>query len=193
MLFQSINKIKRSSIITSLLLIALGVVMIICPGSYTMSLISGMGYAGMILAAVMVLEYLDSKKAFMNGVLLFFALAIGLLGLAVVVFRDSVLQILGWTFGILLILQGVELGEAHRSADYKTELQELVQRRADQHIAYELIGESGPDHMKRFQASVSCDGNEIGTGEGKTKKEAEQMAARAALDALNANAPGTEK
>ena len=45
MLFQSINKIKRSSIITSLLLIALGVVMIICPGSYTMSLISGMGYA----------------------------------------------------------------------------------------------------------------------------------------------------
>ena len=67
MLFQSINKIKRSSIITSLLLIALGVVMIICPGSYTMSLISGMGYAGMILAAVMVLEYLDSKKAFMNG------------------------------------------------------------------------------------------------------------------------------
>lgn len=98
MLFQSINKIKRSSIITSLLLIALGVVMIICPGSYTMSLISGMGYAGMILAAVMVLEYLDSKKAFMNGVLLFFALAIGLLGLAVVVFRDSVLQILGWTF-----------------------------------------------------------------------------------------------
>ena len=109
MLFQSINKIKRSSIITSLLLIALGVVMIICPGSYTMSLISGMGYAGMILAAVMVLEYLDSKKAFMNGVLLFFALAIGLLGLPVVVFRDSVLQILGWTFGILLILQGVEL------------------------------------------------------------------------------------
>ncbi len=109
MLFQSINKIKRSSILTSLALIALGVVMVICPGSYTMSLISGMGYAAMILAVVMGLEYLDSKKAFMNGVLLFCAFVIGLLGLAIVVFKDSVLQILGWTFGILLILQGIEL------------------------------------------------------------------------------------
>ena len=109
MLFQSINKIKRSSIIISLLLVALGVVMMICPGNYTDSLIAAMGYASMILAAVMCLEYLDSKKTFVNGVLLFLALVIGLLGMAVVVFKDSVLQILGWTFGIFLILQGVEL------------------------------------------------------------------------------------
>jgi len=109
MLFQSINQIKRSSIITSLTLIALGLVMIICPGRYTQSLISALGYCGMILGIVMGLEYLDSKKTFINGVLLFCALAVGLLGLAVVVFPDSVLQILGWTFGILLILQGAEL------------------------------------------------------------------------------------
>ena len=43
------------------------------------------------------------------------------------------------------ILKGAELGEQHRSADYKTQLQELVQKKADQHIRYELSGESGPD------------------------------------------------
>ena len=58
MLFQSINKIKRSSIIISMVLIALGIVMMICPGGYTMSLISGLGYASMVLALVMMLEYL---------------------------------------------------------------------------------------------------------------------------------------
>lgn len=109
MLFQSINKIKRSSIIISMVLIALGIVMMICPGGYTMPLISGLGYASMVLALVMMLEYLDSKKTVVNGLLLFVALVVGLLGLSVVVFKDYVLQILGWTFGILLILQGIEL------------------------------------------------------------------------------------
>ena len=109
MLFQSINKIKRSSIIMSMTLIALGIVMIICPGNYTMSLISALGYASVVLAIVMALEYLDSKKTIVNGILLIAAMALGLLGVAVVVFKDSVLQILGWTFGILLILQGIEL------------------------------------------------------------------------------------
>ena len=47
-----------------------------------------------------------------------------------------------------------------------------------------LDGESGPDHMKRFTASVLCDDQVLGTGEGRTKKEAEQMAARAALIAM---------
>ncbi len=109
MLFQSINKIKRSTIIMSMTLIALGIVMVICPGRYTDSLIAGLGYASMILAIVMTLEYLNSKKTFVNGLLLFLAMVIGLLGLAIVVFTDSVIQILGWTFGILLVLQGIEL------------------------------------------------------------------------------------
>ncbi len=65
--------------------------------------------------------------------------------------------------------------------DWKTELQETIQQKPGRALSYQMIGESGPDHMKRFQASVKCDGIEIGTGEGKTKKEAEQMAARAAL------------
>ena len=82
------------------------------------------------------------------------------------------------------ILQGAEIGESHRSADYKTELQELVQRKANRHIAYELIGESGPDHNKLFSFRVTVNGESVGEGSGRTKKEAEQMAACEALRKL---------
>lgn len=84
------------------------------------------------------------------------------------------------------ILSKLEEAGASLMRDWKTELQELIQQTPGHTLNYQMVGESGPDHMKRFQASVSCDGSEIGMGEGRTKKEAEQMAARAALDALNA-------
>ncbi len=82
------------------------------------------------------------------------------------------------------ILKGAELGEQHRSADYKTQLQELVQKKADQHIRYELSGESGPDHNKVFSFKVYINDEPAGEGSGRTKKEAEQMAACRALEAL---------
>ena len=84
------------------------------------------------------------------------------------------------------VLKDAEISEEHRSQDYKTVLQELVQRKADQHIAYELIGESGPDHNKRFTFRVSVNGVSAGEGTGRTKKEAEQMAAKQALETLQA-------
>ncbi len=68
--------------------------------------------------------------------------------------------------------------------DWKTELQERVQQKPGRVLSYEMVGESGPDHMKRFFAAVSMNGTVIGTGDGRTKKEAEQMAARAALQSL---------
>jgi len=82
------------------------------------------------------------------------------------------------------VLGDVEISEQRRSADYKTRLQELVQRKANQHISYELIGESGPDHNKIFQFEVRINGIPSGTGSGRTKKEAEQMAACKALEAM---------
>ena len=71
-----------------------------------------------------------------------------------------------------------------RRRDYKTALQELVQRQADQVLTYHMIGEAGPDHDKTFQAEVQLNGQPVGTGTGHSKKEAEQAAARAALEAL---------
>ena len=73
---------------------------------------------------------------------------------------------------------------AHRSADYKTELQELVQRRPGQQISYIPAGEKGPDHAKVFTVRVCINGAAVGEGSGRTKKEAEQEAARAALGEL---------
>ncbi len=84
------------------------------------------------------------------------------------------------------ILQDVEFGESHRSGDYKTQLQELVQRRSNQVITYSLVEESGPDHNKTFTFEVLINGVSSGRGSGKTKKEAEQMAACRALENLQA-------
>ena len=82
------------------------------------------------------------------------------------------------------ILRDAEISETHRTKDYKTELQELVQRQPNRLIRYELVGESGPDHSKTFSFRVTIDGEAAGEGSGRSKKEAEQMAARRALEAL---------
>ena len=66
--------------------------------------------------------------------------------------------------------------------DYKSKLQEEIQAEHRESVSYELIGESGPAHDKRFRVRVLFDGIELGTGEGSTKKEAEQQAAKAALE-----------
>jgi len=67
------------------------------------------------------------------------------------------------------------------NTDYKTALQELVQVKSDQSISYSVKGESGPDHMKVFAVEVQLNGVPVGHGEGRSKKIAEQMAAKAAL------------
>ena len=74
--------------------------------------------------------------------------------------------------------------EKSGSRDYKTALQELVQRESGQVLAYRLVGSTGPDHAKRFQVEVELNGAPVGAGEGRSKKEAEQMAAKAAIGKL---------
>ena len=72
--------------------------------------------------------------------------------------------------------------------DYKTALQELVQRKSGQALSYRMVGESGPDHNKTFTAEVWLNGEGVGTGSGHSKKEAEQAAARAAIRRLKSGA-----
>jgi ribonuclease-3 len=67
--------------------------------------------------------------------------------------------------------------------DYKTELQEVLQQESDMEIEYRIVEEYGPDHDKAFVAEVYYGGEAIGSGFGKSKKEAEQQAACSALDA----------
>ena len=82
----------------------------------------------------------------------------------------------------VLILGNEE--EMSASRDYKPALQELVQRENGQKLTYRLVGEEGPDHAKRFSMEVELNGKTVGAGEGRTKKAAEQNAARAAIEAL---------
>ena len=71
-----------------------------------------------------------------------------------------------------------------RRRDYKTALQELVQRTPGVTITYELVQESGPDHCRVFEMEVAVGGKVAGRGQGHSKKEAEQAAARAALESM---------
>ena len=66
--------------------------------------------------------------------------------------------------------------------DYKTALQELVQRENKKTLSYRLSGSHGPDHAKVFSVEVLLDNTVVGTGEGRSKKEAEQAAARDAME-----------
>jgi len=86
---------------------------------------------------------------------------------------------------VLLDAEREEVVEERRR-DYKTVLQELVQRQAGQELAYRMVGEQGPDHAKVFTAEVQLNGLPVGTGSGRSKKEAEQAAAKAALAVLDA-------
>ena len=85
-------------------------------------------------------------------------------------------------FILARVLRDAAFDDSHRSADYKTRLQELVQRKSNQVIAYDLVEETGPDHDKTFTFEVLINGVVSGRGSGKTKKEAEQMAACKALE-----------
>lgn len=68
--------------------------------------------------------------------------------------------------------------------DYKTLLQEVIQRNPEEHIEYVLTGESGPDHAKCFTVEVHLNSNVIGKGTGRSKKLAEQHAAKEALELM---------
>ena len=81
------------------------------------------------------------------------------------------------------ILVEVPVTKLH-NADYKTKLQELVQQKKNQVLSYRLAGQSGPDHDKKFDVEVSLNGQTVGFGSGSSKKRAEQMAARCAIEKL---------
>ena len=71
---------------------------------------------------------------------------------------------------------------AQHNSDYKTQLQERVQKRLKARVTYRVLREEGPDHDKQYEVGVFIDDREYGRGRGRSKKESEQAAARDALD-----------
>lgn len=84
----------------------------------------------------------------------------------------------------VLLDKGREEAVEERRRDFKTELQELVQRKSGSTLGYRLVGSTGPDHAKVFETAVLLNGEVFSTGMGHSKKEAEQAAAGAALEKL---------
>jgi len=77
-----------------------------------------------------------------------------------------------------------DVGGPDAERDYKTELQEIAYRRFRSQPSYELVAAEGPDHAKRFTTRIRIAGRELGIGEGGSKKQSEQAAARLALDRI---------
>ena len=84
-------------------------------------------------------------------------------------------------FVLSFIVPAVKDPKVHNIQDYKTDLQEIVQKNPGETISYVLVDEMGPDHDKRFTMEVRINSNVVGRGIGKSKKEAEQQAARSTL------------
>lgn len=82
------------------------------------------------------------------------------------------------------ILDVYEAGEAVMDRDYKSELQELIQRKNGQTLEYVLISSDGPDHSKTFTVEARLNGEVLASGVGHSKKDAEQNAAMRSLEAL---------
>jgi ribonuclease-3 len=79
------------------------------------------------------------------------------------------------------IFQKANIWEKDLFFDYKTELQEYMQRFRDSNLEYHLLSADGPDHNKTFTVAVFINGEKVASGTGKSKKDAEQAAATAAF------------
>ncbi|MBM7571790.1 ribonuclease III [Aquibacillus albus] len=79
----------------------------------------------------------------------------------------------------------IDTGAFSHAMDYKSQLQEVIQQNKNNIIEYAIVEERGPAHNREFVAEVKVNSKVVGTGIGRTKKEAEQRAAKKALDATN--------
>ena len=107
MIFEELGRIKRQFIMSSIILMALGIIMIICPDEYILTMIGTMGSILLVFAILGVLEYLDSTKSLMDYVKLTISLIIGIVGTAVLVFQIHSMYAVSFLFGVFLILSGV--------------------------------------------------------------------------------------
>ena len=82
------------------------------------------------------------------------------------------------------VIPEIEQHKNRSFKDYKTALQEIIQKNPGEKLEYRLIGSTGPDHNKHFKVEVCLNSNVIGRGGGRSKKEAEQQAAREALELM---------
>ena len=87
-------------------------------------------------------------------------------------------------FILRFVIPDIKSSKPKKFKDYKTALQEIIQKNPEERLTYVLVKETGPDHDKHFVVEVHLNSNVIGRGGGRSKKEAEQQAAREALELM---------
>lgn len=107
MIFQELNKLKRRTIMSSIILIVIGILMVLCPSDYIRTMIGLMGSVVLVFSIIGILEFLGSNKALIHYVYLTGWLIFGIVGFIVLVFEINSLFAIGLIFGIALILIGV--------------------------------------------------------------------------------------
>ena len=107
MIFQKLSEIKRQSVMTSIILITVGIFMIICPEQYITAMIATLGSVMLVMAVVGVLNYLDSNKSLVRYIYLTGWLIVGIVGAAIILFEIRSLFLICWIFGAVLIISGL--------------------------------------------------------------------------------------
>ena len=107
MIFQELGKLKRQSIMNSIIMMALGILMLLCPEEYIMTMVGGLGSVLLIVAVLGILEYINSSKVMIQYVYLTLWLIIGIVGTTILVFDVNSLYAIGLLFGVYLILNGL--------------------------------------------------------------------------------------
>jgi len=92
-----------------------------------------------------------------------------------------------------IVFPKIDAGAFSHVMDFKSQLQELVQRDAAGTLEYKILAETGPAHSREFESQVALAGRVLGTGKGRSKKEAEQHAAQKALETLKAHMEAISK
>ncbi len=90
-------------------------------------------------------------------------------------------------FVLSFVKDELEHNTQHSFLDYKTMLQEIIQKNPEEKVSYVLVSETGPDHDKVFEVEVHLNSNVIGRGKSSSKKSAEQLAAKEALQLMGEN------
>ena len=107
MIFDVLDRLKQQTIITSVILMILGLLMLIIPAELDYMLVNILGYVIILIGAVMIWEFIASDKSLVSYIMFTFALLVILLGIYIFVSGDNILKVLSVLFGILLIVDGL--------------------------------------------------------------------------------------
>ena len=110
MLFQALDKLRQQTVISTVVMMVLGLLMLTIPAQYDMTLVSILGYVIILLGAVMIWDFIAGDKKLSDCILFTAAMLLILLGIFILVSGDNILRILSVLFGILLMVDGLHSG-----------------------------------------------------------------------------------